>query len=392
MKSFVLSIPKSPSKIDNYHFCECGYKFVNQEKCPKCGNHKFFSYKDVKDYNPKLFEIEKIKDNMIEMFIEYPVFENENINIKRKRVAVLINNEVKLNQEIRENFYLNYDLIAEIVKKYLKYLGLWEKRKKYFYLLKSLEDIRLLHLTFAKDPEVLLWNHWTTKESKEELFNKLLKNSPKSIKKAVYEKYKKKVFKLAYEPLLDYIIINSLEDVNLQRELLNYIEDKSIFITDSNVDDFIKFLKQFDKKQIFRFLKKNIELINFYIKKVNKSQIKEIKSNDIEQILYLSDIKNISYEYDINESYQYQNFTFKLPKDSYELATWGDKLSNCLAAYTNLHNKRYLIFGVFRKNRLIYAVNFDRDNNIIVEAKGFANSKVADNDMKIINEFFDKIF
>jgi hypothetical protein len=51
-----------------------------------------------------------------------------------------------------------------------------------------------------------------------------------------------------------------------------------------------------------------------------------------------------------------------------------------------------LIFGVFRKNRLIYAVNFDRDNNLIVEAKGFANSKVADNDMKIINEFFEENF
>jgi hypothetical protein len=124
MKSFVLPIPKSPSEIDNHYFCKCGCKFVNQKKCPKCGNHKFFNYKDVKNYNPKLFEIKKIKDNMIEMFIEYPVFENENINIKRKRIAVLINNEVKLNQEIRENFYLNYDLIAEIVKQYLKYLKL----------------------------------------------------------------------------------------------------------------------------------------------------------------------------------------------------------------------------------------------------------------------------
>jgi len=128
MKSFMLTLPKSSTKIENHYFCECNNRFVNKEKCPICGNEKFFTYKDVKNYNPKLFEIEKTK-NGIECFIEYPVFDNE-IKSKRKRVAILIDKDIKLNKDLRENFDLYFEEISQIVKKYLKFLGLWEENKK----------------------------------------------------------------------------------------------------------------------------------------------------------------------------------------------------------------------------------------------------------------------
>ena len=100
MKSFVLTIPKSLSKIENHYFCKCGNQFKNQDKCPRCDNDMFFTYEDVKNYNPKLYEIQDT-ENGLEIFIEYPVF---------------VEDSIKLNKELREHIELYYDEICEIVK------------------------------------------------------------------------------------------------------------------------------------------------------------------------------------------------------------------------------------------------------------------------------------
>ena len=389
MKSFVLSIPKTLSKIENHYFCECGNQFKDLNKCNKCGNNVFFTYEDVQNYNSKLYEIKNIAQG-VEIFIEYPIVANTAIKTKKERIAILINNEIKLNQKFRKNFLLYYDEICEIVKMYLKYLGLWKERKKYFYLLKKFEDKKILYLTKAKDAEVLLWKNWDFNYTKEEFFNKLLKNSPKSVKRAIYEKYKKQVFKFMYEPYLDYLILNTVDDVNLQRELIKLFENEDIFIS-CNLEGLIKILKQFDKKEVVKFLKKHIFNINIFAKYALQNEITELK-NSIEDTLLRSRLKNKTYEYEIQTLYKYENLTFKLPKNYYELIDWGDELKNCLDSYVEVHNKRYLIFGVFKGNKLIYAVNFDKEKKHIVEAKGFANSNICKNDMKKIEKFFELNF
>ena len=386
MKSFILTIPKSLSQIENHYFCECGNRFVNKEKCPNCGNSKFFTYEDVKNYNPKLYEIQNTKHGT-EIFIEYPIVVDTEIKTKKERIAILINNEIKLNKVFRENFLLYYDEISEIVKMYLKYLGLWKERRRYFYILKRYEDRRILYLTEAKDAEVLLWQHWDTSYTREEFFEKLLKNSPKSVKRAIYEKYKKQVFKFMYEPQLDYLILNAVDDVNLQRELIKSFENEDILIN-YDLEDLIKVLKQFDKKEVVKFLKKHIVNINIFAKYALKNEITEFRKS-IEETLLMSKFKNKSYEYDTKTSYEYENLTFKLPKDYYELIDWGNKLKNCLETYITVHNnKRYLIFGVFKGKKLTYAVNFDKEKRYIVEAKGFANSTIFKDDMEKIEKFF----
>ena len=84
MKSFILPVPKTPSKIDYHYFCECGREFVsyNGNKVCKCGNGRFYDYNDVKNYNINLLEVEKIKNGYI-AFFEYPVFKGK-IEIERK--------------------------------------------------------------------------------------------------------------------------------------------------------------------------------------------------------------------------------------------------------------------------------------------------------------------
>ena len=216
----------------------------------------------------------------------------------------------------RENFLLYYDEISEIVKMYLKYLGLWKERRRYFYILKRYEDRRILYLTKAKDAEILLWQHWDTSYRREEFFSKLLKNSPKSVKRAIYEKYKKQVLKFMYKPYVDYLILNAVDDVNLQRELVKSFEDEDIFIH-HNLEALIKVLKQFDKKEVIKFLKKHIVNINVFAEYALKNEITEFRKS-IENTLLMSRFKNKTYEYDIKILYEYENLIFKLPKDYLE--------------------------------------------------------------------------
>jgi hypothetical protein len=390
MKSFVLTLPKSPIEIENYYFCECGNKFVNTNKCKYCGNDKFYTYEDVKDYNPKLFEIRETKHG-IEFFIEYPVF-NEKIVVKKERLAILINKEVKLNQKFREKFDFYYDEIAFIVKKYLKFLGLWDERKRVFKLLKQLESRRILDLINVKDAEVLLWSVYDEDISVEEFFEKLLKDSPKSVKKVIYKKYKKQVFDLSYSPLIDILILRAVDDVNYQRELisLSYGYEGIVSIDVESIEKFINFLRKFEQKEIVNFLKKAFEynILMFYIATFLNHPIKRYFKS-IEDTLR-NTIDYYEYEYSIPMKFKFDKFVFKLPKNSIELKNYGNELRNCLSSYTKIHNKRYLIFGVFKEGKLKYAVNFDKQKKFILEAKGFANSNINEKDYKIIENFFEK--
>lgn len=389
MKSFILTVPKSLSQIENHYFCKCGNRFVNKAKCLSCGNKQFFTYEDVKNYNLKLYEIQNTKHGA-EIFIEYPIVVYTEIKTKKERISILINNEIKLNKVFRENFLLYYDEISEVVKMYLKYLGLWKERRRYFYILKKYEDKRILYLTEAKDAEVLLWQSWNLNYTREEFFEKLLKNSPKSVKKAIYEKYKKQVFKFMYEPYVDYLILNAVDDVNLQRELIKSFEDEDVFIR-YDLDALIKVLKQFDKKEVVKFLKKHINNIDIFARYASLNEITDFRKS-IEETISMSKFKNKTYEYDMEPIHEYENLIFKLPKDYYELIDWGDKLRNCLDSYLKIHNKRYLIFGIFKGEKLTYAVKFDKEKKYIVEAKGFANSDVCNVDMDKIEKFFELNF
>ena len=385
MKSFVLTLPKFPGKIENHYFCECGNEFINKNVCAKCGNKKFFNYENVKNYNPELFEI---KDNNqgIECFIEYPIF-NETISTKKVRLAILINNEIKLNQKFREKFDFYFEEISEIVKMYLKFLNLWQKRKKVFKILKDIESRRILNLINVKDAEVLLWKIYDENISVRDFFEKLLKNSPKSVKKAVFDKYKKQVFDLRYNPLADILILKSVKDVNCQRELINLSYD---FFYVDDIEFFIEFLSKFEQDEVVRFLRKSLKenTLSAYINKFNQTYIGKYFNTIEKTILNGSDF--VEYKYNFAKKYEFNKFVFMLPQDSAELKEYADKLRNCLSSYVGIHNKRYLIFGIFKEGNLKYVVNYDTQKKFIVEAKGFANSIINEKDYKIIESFFEE--
>lgn len=157
--------------------------------------------------------------------------------------------------------------------------------------MKKYEHKKIIELIKAKDKEMLLWEVYDFNLTKEEFFNNLLKNSPKSVKKTVFEKYKYLVFRLAYNPLFDFLILNAVDDINHQRELLCLVKNWANFSyldTDlESIEKFVKFLRNFNQKEIVRFLKKAIEddLLTVYVTRVNLFYEKgfEIIDNDIKK-------------------------------------------------------------------------------------------------------------
>ncbi|WP_175403762.1 PcfJ domain-containing protein [Caminibacter mediatlanticus] len=381
MKSFVVDIPKSPSNIINHYLCECGNRFINKNRCPKCGNDKFFTYKDVKNLNKELFEI---KNN--ECIIEYPVVFNQKIKIEKK---VFVKKYDKLIIGKKEK--VDNETLAYIIKLFLITQNEWKSKRKYFYKLQKQNLFnRLLYLPLKlKDPEMLLWYIFHSNITKEEYFNKLLKNEPKSIKKAVFKNYKKQISKGFYNQLIDYFLIKVFKNIDYKREMINFFSNNEIdlFFTYESIDSFIKFLKNYDDKKIFKFLKKYYQDLTIFINRYLQHNLTPQK----EIIDSFYNINPINYNYNFPIQYKYKKFIIKLPKNSIELVEYSKKLRNCLSNYTHIHNSKSLIFGIFINNKIKYAVNFDKNQKEIIEAKGFANSEIPKNDFLIIKEFFSNL-
>jgi len=393
MKSFILPVPKTHSKIDYCYFCECGKEFVssNGNEVCKCGNSRFYDYDDVKNYNINLLEIEKIKNGYI-AFFEYPVFKGK-IEIKRKIIFKYEN----LNFDDLTSESKNKDeLIVEFVKlvmieenKWNKYSFIWEKMK-----INALVLLLIIH----KDPEMALWSYVNIEKihklSIMKFFEKFLKNRPKSVKKAVFYRYKKLIKKWEYNYYLDLLVLNAINDANLQRELIKKaVNLNTVFYSnDEEILKFAKFLKEnFTQRKIYNFLQKAIKSksLSEYISFFRDKEITIIDKKSIENTL-LKATDEIEYSYEFDREYQFRNFIFELPKTSFDLVKYSFELKNCLQNYIKIHNDKSLIFGVYKKNRLKYAIELDKINKKLIQARGFANSRVNSEDYKIIVDFVNK--
>ena len=258
MKSFIFIIPQTPSKIDYHYFCECGRKFVsnNSNEVCKCGNNRFYDYNDVKNYNINLLEVEKIKNGYI-AFFEYPVFKGK-IEIERK---IIFKYEDFLDFEDLAGDALNKnELIAEFAKLVIIRENKWEK---YCFIWKRMKiNAFVLFLIIHKDPEMALWSYVDIerihKLSVIEFFEEFLKDRPKSVKKAVFYRYKKLVKKWEYNYYLDLLLLNAIDDVNLQRELIKKATNLNTVFYSNNEEilGFAKFLKNnFTQRKIYNFLR-----------------------------------------------------------------------------------------------------------------------------------------
>jgi hypothetical protein len=95
------------------------------------------------------------------------------------------------------------------------------------------------------------------------------------------------------------------------------------------------------------------------------------------------------FEYDdiwLHAEKYFKGLEFKLPQSVKELSLWAKLLSNCMFGYSkDIHQKRSIIYGIFRDTELLYAVEV-KDMKI-VQARGKLNNKVADEEMAIIMQW-----
>jgi len=125
------------------------------------------------------------------------------------------------------------------------------------------------------------------------------------------------------------------------------------------------------------------------------SKIKLTLKNLHDEIVIIFHI--ISYKSDAKENFEYEelyisacgnygDLDFKLPSTVKELSFWAKTLHNCMFGYsTRIHNKRSIIYGIFKSRKLLYAIELNAFN--LVQAKATFNKNIPENDMTTIHSW-----
>jgi len=295
-------------------------------------------------------------------------------------------------------------------------------------------DNRLKYLTFflknphLKEPNFFFWkignlHRYTLKHSTQlEMLDFIINNrKEKSVKKALYQSYEDAIKNIEYYPYCDYIFSRTIENSNLLVKLLKVDPAmKQYIFTDNTFPvgiDFILFLKRhYTENQIAKFFFENIQdakeqknslyywrdtlqmvqshngfnSLEEHFLKV-KLTIKKLH-DEIVRVFHI-----VSYELDARESFEYNDkylaacgdykeFEFRLPSTVKELSLWAKILHNCMFGYSRrIHQKHSIIYGVFKANELLYAVELNGSR--IVQAKSVSNGIVPNADMSTINDW-----
>ncbi len=240
----------------------------------------------------------------------------------------------------------------------------------------------------------------------------------KIIKKTLYIQYQHSIKTLkSYNPMFDYIVSRVIDNIDLLVQLYkiepkykSYIFD--IFSESDTIISFINFLKRYyTQKQIVKFFinltfnnnykywqdtinmvsRKSIfnELDKYFVKiKLSPKKLHDeiIRVSHISSYC-LSNNEKFNYTQDeLKKAIKYESLEFRLPKTVYQLDLWSQLLHNCMFGYSNMiHRKQTIIYGVFKNDTLLYAVEIK--NNKIIQAKAIFNKDIPANDMQIIKKW-----
>jgi len=244
----------------------------------------------------------------------------------------------------------------------------------------------------------------------------------KSIRRGLYISHESSM-KLCgfYTPYSDYIFSRSIENVDLLVKLytLDPFIKHELFSNETFATgtDFIEFLKKYySSNQITEFFITHIQDKTHYKTRLQEWKDTLVMLEDELCIEKLEEYFNkqklttkalhdeiiniyhtLTYKLDNKENFVYdplhvkaegkfKNLKFILPKTTQELHLWSKKLNNCMFGYTrSIHAKNSIIYGVFKEQSLLYAVELK--NNQIVQAKGYSNNNIGDEDMSIVREW-----
>lgn len=270
---------------------------------------------------------------------------------------------------------------------------------QFFLKYKGLKDLNFYHWSNKTIP-LEEYNDLTYEEA---ISAVLSGKKHKVIKKAFYNNFQQQIHSNSrYNPAYDYIFTYYFTDTNYATPLVALPQTyKEILFEDSTFDEissFISFLfSHYTENQLFKlimgvvnnqsqmvyfqdtfkmFLKSNYWISQDFQKcKANIKIIHDIFLNFIE---YDESKPKIIFTYRFIETQKEGNFnglTFRLPNDSKELFTWGKLLKNCLYTYTSsIFSHSSLVYGVFKDNFLLYAVEMSEGN--IIQMSGIQNSSI----------------
>jgi hypothetical protein len=242
----------------------------------------------------------------------------------------------------------------------------------------------------------------------------------KSLRKAHFNAYKEMMQNGGYNPLVDYIFSRVIEDRNHLLKILNMdITIKESIFNYSSIADinyFMDFLKRhYHEKHIVRFwlsITKE-DLTHFLVRDVinlfsademrvelNENfektplNIKAIHDELMRRNRRVCHTENKVFIYSdamVKAQVKLEDISYVLPINSQTLNEWGRILHNCLFFYSNkVFNREITIFGLFVDNKLMYAIEIERD--IIVQASSAYNKALTSLEQEKIDRWYKDVY
>ncbi len=255
--------------------------------------------------------------------------------------------------------------------------------------------------------------------SLEEMLHYVLNfRNEKSLKKALYISYEKSMQKYAsYDPLADYIFSRKIEDRNFLLQLIKLpIKIKaSLFqgIQQNDITAFFNFLKEhYTQKAISGLfveinsgyhLRDTIQMLradedNFIAEHFRKVPLNIDNLHD--EFIRVGRLRKrtrrgtriFTYHDNNLEAETNRNpFEYRLPSTEHALQEWANLLHNCMYGYADaIHKSHSIIYGVFKEERLCYAIEIRRHK--IVQALGKYNKRIDAEDIVEIDEWFREVY
>ena len=394
-------------------------------------------YFNIPRYSEKvssiIFEKEKLlvatlskkSGSRVEFQYGYPVITKYSLytNEKVQEVKKLLIQDAK--EYLFQNLIDNRPFEIEWIKESdLNELSIDEKFNclNYFLTHKHLKEMSMFHWKMP-----ILQRNTIEYPSQEKMLDYIVDHKKeKSVRKALYRTYMDALEVTGYYPYSDYVFSRVIEDQNFLVELLSiYPAVKQHIFTDetfTNAIEFIEFLKtHYTEKQISRlFIREmqnektkrsaalnwrdtlrliqapdSFEYLEQFFQKV-KLNTKSLH-DEVIRVSHLAAFDRGDHSTLVYKPHQksvevmIEDLAFRLPKDTVELSKWAQELHNCMFGYANtIKSGRSIIYGVFRENKLLYAVELRAMK--IAQALGKFNKKIDEIDMNVIKKWHNDFY
>ena len=453
--SWKIIAPAKTGEFKAHYFCKCGKQSTlalnncdyPDYTCNNCHNDHFFTYEMFQDLQRNSYYENfnfNVTCNIIKNFSDYgyitsmyiPIYDTETTSVRFEKkelekvslalTKISLENDPSIVSECLDKklykqkvyrFYsssrLEHTILHEIRTLLLNHLTQKDRKLmqkiKHFFPQNDKRSVLIVALFMFRNPHLQdvelvffqkIFQKFTQITTLQGLFEEILKNSPKGVKRAFYQGYND-FFNIA--PEYDYIIIKLFSDPNfVQKLLLVPVENKKLFIDNINLDVYLTTMYRlkdtFGQKKLFRLVKEALSQKDSLAKWLDTINMLIDANDDIDTILseltlkranlqifhdevlyvvnFYSNVKKSKIEFEDfhypQEYFQlngkYKGLEFQLVKNPKQLYEWAEVLHNCLSGYMRQVSRNITtILGVYVDGTITYAVEIKQ--NSLVQAR-----------------------